>query len=135
MTDITEQQKRFCRELLTGKNATKAAEAAGYAPKNARQQGSLLLTKSHIKKYLAELSDKAEKNSIMSGVEVLQMLTKIATKAPKSTDCLKALDLLGKHHKLFTEMHETKHTFTKMGRIVIDDNPHTFEVGKPPRAE
>lgn len=131
MTKLTERQKKFCQELLKGKSQTQAAIAAGYSPRGADTQAVRMLGNARIKQYMSELSAQMEKNSIMSGSEVLQMLTKIAMKAPKSGDCLKALDLLGKHHKLFTEMHETQHTFTLMPSMKIGGKTHEFDVGKP----
>lgn len=131
MTDLTERQKKFCRELLKGKSGTQAALSAGYSPTSAETHAHRMLKNDKVKQYLAQLSKQVEKESIMSGTQVLQMLTKIATKAPKSSDCLKALDLLGKHHKLFTEMHEHQHTYTLMPSIKIGGEPLGFDVGKP----
>lgn len=46
-------------------------------------------------------------------------------------DKLAALEKLGKHLKLFTELHETTHTFTQMGRVVVNGKEAIFEVGSP----
>lgn len=132
MTELTERQKKFCRELLKGKNHAKAYVDAGYSPKGANVSAHQLLTRPNIKAYLAELSKKAENNAIMTGSEVLQMLTKIATKAPKASDCLKALDLLGKHHKLFTELHENQTRFTVMPAVTRNGKPVKYDVGEDP---
>lgn len=131
MAELTEQQKIFCQNLLTGMNATKAAEAAGYSKKAARQQGSTLLTKPNIQEYLRKLSAEVEKKKILSGAEVLGMLSELAVKTPKHSDKLNALNLLGKYHKLFTELHETQHTFTLMPSMKIGGKPVDFNVGKP----
>ena len=42
-----------------------------------------------------------------------------------------SLDKLGKYLKLFTELHETQHTFTLMGDVVINGVPLDFNVGTP----
>lgn len=131
MSELTERQKKFCRELLKGKNQTQAAIDAGYSKNGAKVTASQLLTHPNVKAYLAELSKKVESSAIMTGSEVLQMLTKIAIKAPRSGDCLRALDLLGKHHKLFTEMHEHQHNFTVMPTITRGGKPVDINVGKP----
>lgn len=131
MSTLTERQKKFCHEIMKGKNHATAYVDAGYSPNGANVSACQLLARPNIKAYLAELSKKAEHKAIMTGTEVLQMLTRIAQKAPKSSDCLKALDLLGKHHKLFTELHETQTTFTIMEPIKRDGVPVEYDVGSP----
>jgi phage terminase small subunit len=44
MTPLTPRQQRFVAEFLVDLNATRAAQAAGYSAKTARQAGSRLLT-------------------------------------------------------------------------------------------
>lgn len=131
MVEITEQQKKFCQHLLTGMSATQAAIAAGYSKKAARQQGSLLLTYPYVKSYLGTLSAELEKRRILSGSQVLEMLSELAAKTPKPTDKLNALNLLGKYHKLFTELHETQHTFTVMPTVKRNGVPVEINIGKP----
>lgn len=46
-------------------------------------------------------------------------------------DKLSALEKLGKHFKLFTELHETLHSFTMMPTITRGGKEHIFNVGKP----
>jgi phage terminase small subunit len=59
----------------------------------------------------------------------------------KLHDKLGALDKIGRHLKLFTDVQETKHTFTQMGRVfvgdpnAIDGTPKkelTFNIGQDP---
>tara|TARA_R110000851_G_scaffold332934_2_gene510502 strand:+ start:2535 stop:3080 length:546 start_codon:yes stop_codon:yes gene_type:complete len=55
----------------------------------------------------------------------------------KLYDKLSALDKLGKHLKLFTDVQEQKHSFTKMGDVTFADEhgeavPLTFDIGKEP---
>lgn len=50
---------------------------------------------------------------------------KLASKDP-------ALDKLGKHFKLFTELHEQQHTFTIMGDVRLNGKALEFNVGSPP---
>lgn len=45
---VEEKQRRFIEEFLKDRNATKAAERAGYSKKTARNQGSRLLAKDDI---------------------------------------------------------------------------------------
>lgn len=47
-------------------------------------------------------------------------------------DKLSALDKLGRHYKLFTELHEQQLNFTMMGNVVFDGVEMEFHVGKKP---
>lgn len=131
MAEITEQQKIFCQAMLNGANATQAAITAGYKKSAAHVAGSRLLRNDKVKEYLRILSAEVEKKKILSGAEVLGMLSELAVKTPKHSDKLNALNLLGKYHKLFTELHETQHTFTLMPSMKIGGKPVDFNVGKP----
>lgn len=59
----------------------------------------------------------------------------------KLYDKLNALEKLGKHFKLFTDMSETRMNVTQMGRVMIGDEnatdgkaaPMTFNVGRDPK--
>jgi len=44
-----------------------------------------------------------------------------------------ALEKLGKHFKLFTDLNETIHSFTMMPTIKRGGKEHVFDVGKPPK--
>lgn len=49
----------------------------------------------------------------------------------KGHDKIASLGWLGKRFKLFTELHETQHTFTQMGRVTLNGVPLDFNVGEP----
>lgn len=55
----------------------------------------------------------------------------IVTKKLKLYDKLNALEKLGKHLKLFTELHENLHTFTIMPELKLGGKPIIFNVGEP----
>lgn len=131
MSELNERQRRFCQELLKGKSNIQAAISAGYSATSAAKHADRMLKKDNIRQYMAHLSKRVEDKAIMSGSEVLEMLTKIAKKAPKANDCLTALNMLGKHHKLFTEMHEHEHNFNLMPTITRGGKPVKLDIGKP----
>ena len=56
---MTDQRKKFCDEYLICLNGTKAAIAAGYSERTARQQASQLLDDEEIVKYIESRRDKA----------------------------------------------------------------------------
>lgn len=78
--NLTEKQKRFCREYVKTRNATKSAINAGYNKKNARQTGYENLTKPYIKEYIAILmkpKQEEEKKDIADINEVLAFFTSV----------------------------------------------------------
>lgn len=101
---MTAKQKRFCDEYLIDCNATQAAIRAGYSPKTAQAIGSENLKKPVVKKYINEHLEISHNDAVMSAEEVLMRLTEIARdKKERAGNTLKALELLGKRHKLFVD--------------------------------
>lgn len=124
---MNSRQKRFCDEYLIDCNATQAAIRAGYSPKTAKQVGQRLLTYVDLKNYIDEQLEKLHSEKTADAKEVLEYLTSVMrgtseseeivvegtgdgcseartmTKAPSEKDRLKAAELLGKRHGLFTD--------------------------------
>jgi len=141
---LNARQKAFCEFYVASGNATEAAIKAGYKEKNARKIGSENLTKTDIKAYVKELMDKAESERIASAEEVLQNLTammrgeiqeevvvvegkgdgistaSIIKKQVSAKERIKAAELLGKRHALFTD--KTKFEGTLPVMIVGEDD-------------
>lgn len=105
---ISEKQKKFSDEYIkNGGNATRAAKAAGYSDRSARQIGAKLLTKHDIKSYIADRMEEIrelEERDIMSLAEIQKRRSAIAKGevtdsfgfAPDFSDQLKAMDCLEK---------------------------------------
>lgn len=141
---LNARQKAFCEYYVASGNATDAAIKAGYKEKNARKIGSENLTKTDIKAYVKELMDKAESERIASAEEVLQNLTammrgeiqeevivvegegdgvssaRIMKKQVSAKERIKAAELLGKRHALFTDKTKIEGTLPVM--IVGEDD-------------
>lgn len=122
---MTPKQKKFCVEYLIDLNATQAAIRAGYSKKTARSLGQRLLTYVDVRNYIKDLRAKYFKNGIMTAEEVEYRLSKagrgelkeevvviegvgdggsearIVQKHLSARDQLKALELMGKRHRLF----------------------------------
>jgi phage terminase small subunit len=132
---LTEKQQRFADYYIETGNITESARRAGY--KQPHVQGSQTLEKLSVKTYidsrLKEMSDKR----IMSGEEVMQLLTSIArnqeqedvvvfgengpeitTKGMSAKDRLKALELIGKRYTLWTDKTQLEGS---IGVTVVDD--------------
>lgn len=124
---LTAKQKRFCDEYLIDLNATQAAIRAGYSKKTAGKIGQENLTKPDIKGYIKHRMDEKEKDLIADQDEVMKYLTSVLRgqsvsevvvvegvgegcseartmqKAPDEKERLKAAELLGKAHMMFTD--------------------------------
>lgn len=122
---MTPKQKKFCVEYLIDLNATQAAIRAGYSKKTARSLGQRLLTYVDVRNYIKDLRAKYFKKGIMTAEEVEYRLSKagrgelkeevivvegvgdggsedrIVQKHLSARDQLKALELMGKRHRLF----------------------------------
>ncbi len=75
---VDERYKLFVAEYLTNFNATKAAIAAGYAPKAAHVTGCLLLKNDKVQRLIQEaMNDRAERTKVTQD-KVVKELAKIA---------------------------------------------------------
>lgn len=170
LKDISPKQKRFCREYLVDQNGKRAAIRAGYSPKTAAAQASMMLDKPHVAEYMAQLTKKQEMDLTVTAERVINEFARIAfadpatylipsksragprmksleeltpdqraavaefdivTKKLKLYDKLNALEKLGKHLKLFTELHEQQHNFTIMPELKLGGKTIIFNVGEP----
>jgi phage terminase small subunit len=104
---LSPKQATFVREYLVDLNATQAAIRAGYSPKTARVQASDLLTKPDIQEAVRAGQDKRAARLELKAEDVLRELQSIAMaevdQSLRYEHKIKALELLGKHLKLFTE--------------------------------
>lgn len=127
MAKLTAKQQRFCDEYLIDLNATQAAIRAGYSQRTAKQIGQENLTKPDIKEYIEKRMAEKEASLVADQAEVLKYLTSVLRgqsqsevvivegtgegcsearkmqKAPDEKERLKAAELLGKAHMMFTD--------------------------------
>lgn len=124
---LTAKQQRFCDEYLLDLNATQAAIRAGYSKKTAKQIGQQNLTKLDLKEYIGKRMAEKEAALVADQIEVMRYLTSVLRgqsvsevvvvegtgdgcseartmqKAPDEKERLKAAELLGKAHMIFTD--------------------------------
>lgn len=124
---LTAKQQRFCDEYLIDLNATQAAIRAGYSKKTAYSIGQENLNKPEIKECIEKRMAEMEAKLVADSKEVMRYLTsvlrgqsqseivviegtgegcsdaRLMMKAPDENQRLKAAELLGKAHMIFTE--------------------------------
>jgi len=107
---LTEKQNQFILEYMKDLNATQAAIRAGYSKKTAKVIGYENLTKPYISERIQEEIDERSERVKMTADDVLREIIELMERNKKTDDklSLDALKLLGKHHKLFTDVVETK---------------------------
>ena len=141
---LNARQKSFCEFYVASGNVTEAAIKAGYKEKYAGVNADKLLKNTNIQKYIDELMQKLESKRIASAEEVLQNLTammrgeiqeevvvvegkgdgistaSIIKKQVSAKERIKAAELLGKRHALFTDKTKLEGTLPVM--IVGEDD-------------
>jgi len=120
---LTAKQKRFCDEYLIDMNITQAAIRAGYSQKTAYAIGQENLKKPMVKEYIEKRMAEKEAALIADQTEVMQYLTsvmrggssssvlardeagadRVIEKPPDEKERLKAAELLGRAHMMFTD--------------------------------
>ncbi|WP_049501207.1 terminase small subunit [Streptococcus oralis] len=123
MAKLTLKQQRFADEYIISGNATDAAIKAGYARRSAGQIGEQNLKKLEIKKYIDERLAQLASEKIATQEEVLSYLTSVMRGETQeqtlisigelgqtitdidvgAKDRIKAAELLGKRHRLWTD--------------------------------
>ena len=141
LSKLTLKQKRFADEYIISGNATESAIKAGYSKKYANTNASKLLQNTTIKKYIDERLKILESEKVATQEEVLSYLTSVMRgEKTEQTLCsigefgqqvididvgakdrIKAAELLGKRHRLWTDKQEVT---GNVGLVqIIDDIP------------
>ena len=120
---LNDMQRRFVDEYLIDLNATQAAKRAGYKETSAYSQGAEIKALCTGNPYIKEKMDERKEDTIASADEVMRYLTSvirgqsrshvlarndlgaeyILEKPPDEKERLKAAELMGKRHQLFTD--------------------------------
>lgn len=77
MSELTPKQRRFVKEYLVEKNATKAAIRAGYSKKTAYSQGGRLLKKVEIQQMISACLQKTEQKLEITAERIMAELASI----------------------------------------------------------
>lgn len=134
---MNQKRTRFV-EAFVGEaqgNATKAAILAGYSENGAGQTAHNLLKETEIKAAIeAREKDRAAKVA-MTDERILQELATVATSEVKvsSADKMKALELLGKHRKLWHDKQQDGNgrIVVNIGYLATNHQPPTINITAP----
>lgn len=117
------KHETFCLELVSGKNNTQAAIAAGYSEKTAYSTANRLLKNVEINSRINELMAQIASEKVADAQEVMEYLTsvmrgesrssvlclagdgvqEVIEKPPDEREKLRAAEMLGKRYGLYTE--------------------------------
>lgn len=106
---LTINQERYVRELLEGKSQRQAyiaayPKAANWKPEIVDSKASTLFANGKVRERYDELQAKAVSSKILTCIELKEFFTKVINSAEeKTTDRLKAAELLGKTQAMFTD--------------------------------
>jgi phage terminase small subunit len=107
---LSPKQRKFVVEYLIDRNASQASIRAGYSKKNANVVGSRLLANVGIKAEIEAKTAKMDAATEITAANVLNRLWGIGSAAnstmPSHSDRVRALELVGKHFKMFTDRFE-----------------------------
>ena len=123
---MTPKQQKFADKFIELGNKTEAAIKAGYSPKTAYSIGNENMKKPEIKAYIDKQLNEMHSDTVASGQDVLEFLTKIMNGEQTESvvtnkgmvkgvevsakDRIKAAELIGKRHSLFTDKVEQTNT-------------------------
>lgn len=121
---LAPKQRLFVAEYIVDWNGTRAAIAAGYSAKTAQEQSSRMLSNVMIQEAISEQLKNREARTLVTADYVINSLRNVAERCLQAEAILdregnetgeykfdssganKALELLGKHLKLFTDKAE-----------------------------
>jgi phage terminase small subunit len=106
---ITPKEAHFLAEYLIDKNGARAAVAAGYSVRSAKEIAYVMLLKPKLKRAMAKMLKEQQSRALITADQVLRDIERISAKAEGAGEyhaAIRGKELLGKHYKLFTEKHE-----------------------------
>ena len=145
MGELTAKQSLFVAEYLKDLNATQAAIRAGYSQKTANEQGARLLAHVSVRQAIDTAMEARTQRLQRTADEVLRDISDIAKTAknafmdnPEQTAlasvALKALELEGKHYRLFDKPDEEEEAEIEPRAIVFQvlpaNEPARVTIGK-----
>ena len=102
--ELSDKQKRFCKEYVVDFNATRAAIAAGYSKRTARSVGWENLTKPDIQNYIQSLQSSQLERLEINADELTSFFRSVMNnEEARDSDRIKAAENLGKRIGYYEE--------------------------------
>lgn len=110
--EFNPKMQAFADYYLENGNATESYQKAyGCAYTTAKNKGSKLLQRDAVRRYIERQQARISDESVLTAEQILNKLGAIAMNDDEATSAqIKALDLLGKYRKLWTERIEQENT-------------------------
>ncbi len=109
MDRLTPKQRRFVEEYLVDLNGTQAAIGAGYSKRTAQEQSSRLLSNVMVRRVIDAATEALSERTEVTVERVVNELSFVAFEGEhKTSDKLKALELLGRHLGMFKDKVEVE---------------------------
>lgn len=105
---LNAKQRIFIREYLKDKNGSRAYRSAYGVKKGSEAAASRLLTNASVKESVEKGLARLEAKLDVDAERILTEISNLAfnTRKIAHSNKLKALELIGKHFKMFTDVHE-----------------------------
>lgn len=123
MTELTKPQELFCVEYAATQDAVlsykKAFNIQNIPDEKATEYAAELLGHDPIRERIIRLQNTARPKEILTKQGVLEELSQIVRTALFPADRIRALDLLGKYYKLFSEKDNPQKVYIGQNKIQI----------------
>ena len=100
---LSPRRRRFVQEYLVDFIGTQAAVRAGYSPNSAKVTASRLLTDAYVLQAVERGAAAVAERAEIDAEWVLVRLQEKAENSERDSDSIRALELIGKHLRMFTE--------------------------------
>lgn len=137
--ELTEMQKKFCKEYVKDFNQTQTAIRAGYGKKNAKVMGSRLMANPLVTGLLVEIRKDIANNHDTTVDGIILNLKNLRNKCFESMDhakngpayamvALKAIELMGQHIGMWPKRIELDHNFKIDQERQAENETRVFEI-------
>lgn len=116
---MTARQRKFAEYYAESGNATQSAIKAGYSEKYAHTNASKLLNVDEIKEYIRELTEKGQRERIMSALERQALLSDIIRDKGETIGArLRAVEILNKMTGSYITDDDSEDIYKKLDSVL-----------------
>ena len=116
---MTARQRKFAEYYAECGNATQSAIKAGYSEKYAHTNASKLLNVDEVKEYIRELTEKGQRERIMSALERQALLSDIIRDKSETIGArLRAVEILNKMTGVYIPDTDNEEAYKKLQEVL-----------------